>query len=198
MISQSEFDTTISKFDELEPARASLYNMGLNLLKAEFEVEAYLLILATWNFAYFRYILTKFDIRALKNVIQSTNPMFEKLKSANLQNCDFDKIAAEIKTIYADFKKLVGQTGESKIMHFKHPGLFVMWDTDIRKKHKIPNSASPDDYLRFLNLMKKTFSHINWNSKDKTFAKAIDEYNFVKVHEVSKGKPKKKKGAPIY
>ena len=95
MISQSEFDTTISKFDELEPARASLYNMGLNLLKAEFEVEAYLLILATWNFAYFRYILTKFDIRALKNVIQSTNPIFEKLKSTNLQNCDFDKIAGQ-------------------------------------------------------------------------------------------------------
>ena len=183
MISQSEFKSTISKFEQLEPARASLYEMGLNLLKTGFEVEAYLLILATWNFAYFRYIVTKFDLDAFKNVILSSSPTFEKVKSEDFQKCNLDEIQSEIKSIYAAFKKLVGQTGATKIMHFKHPRLFVMWDTAIRKKYKIPNTASPADYIRFLKLMKEEFSHIKWNSKDKTFAKVIDEYNFVKVHE---------------
>ncbi len=189
MISQSEFKSTISKFEQLEPARALFYEMGLNLLKAGFEIEAYLLILATWNFAYFRYILTKFDLDAFKNVILSTSPTFEKLKSEDFQKCNLDEIQNGIKSIYAPFKKLVGQTGTSKIMHFKHPQLFVMWDTAIRSKYKIPNSASPGDYIRFLKLMKEQFGHINWNSKQKTLAKAIDEYNFVKVHEATKRNP---------
>ena len=189
MISQSEFKSTIAKFEQFEPGRAPLYEMWLNLLKAGFEVEAYLLILATWNFAYFRYILTKFDLDAFKNVILSTSPTFEKLKSEDFQKCNLDEIQNGIKSIYAAFKKLVGQTGSSKIMHFKHPPLFVMWDTAIRRKYKIPNSASADDYIRFLKLMREKFGHIKWNSKEKALAKAIDEYNFVKVHEASKANP---------
>lgn len=183
MISQQQFESTISKFHQLEPARASLYEMGLNLLKAGFEIEAYLLILATWNFANFRYILTRFDLKTLKNVIESTNPAFERLKNQDFRTCNLDKIANDVKSIYADFKALIGQTGASKIIHFKHPPLFVMWDTAIRKKYKIPNTASSDDYIKFMKLMQKEFGHIQWNTGYKTLAKAIDEYNFVIVHQ---------------
>ena len=61
MITQDEFERAIAYFDTLEPTRGPLYGMGLNLLKSGHAVEAYLLILATWNFAYFRYILKKFQ-----------------------------------------------------------------------------------------------------------------------------------------
>lgn len=189
MLSQQQFESTISKFHQLEPARASLYEMGLNLLKAEFEIEAYLLILATWNFANFRYILTTFDLKAFRNVIESTKPTFERLKNQDFRICNLDEIASEVKSIYAGFKALVGQTGASKIMHFKHPPLFVMWDTAIRKEYKIPNTASPDDYIKFMKLMQKEFRHIQWNTGYKTLAKAIDEYNFVIVHQDRKGNP---------
>jgi hypothetical protein len=73
--------------------------MGLNLLKAEFEIEAYLLILATWNFANFRYILTKFDLKAFRNVIESTKPTFERLKNQDFRTCNLDGIASEVKSM---------------------------------------------------------------------------------------------------
>jgi len=37
--------------------------------------------------------------------------------------------------IYDAFKAVAEQTGASKIMHFKQPKLFIMWDTDIRRMH---------------------------------------------------------------
>ena len=69
-------------------------------------------------------------------------------------------------------------------MYFKNPGLFIMWDSGIRKLYKIPQThTTAEDYLNFLKLMKKEFSHIQWNDKNKSLAKAIDEYNFVITQE---------------
>jgi hypothetical protein len=188
MITQDEFNRTIANFDTLEPTRSSLYGMSLNLLKGGFEIEAYLMILATWNFANFRYILTSFDLDAFRNLIHKTQPVFARLSKANFQTTDITEIADDIKAVYAPFKKLVGQTGASKILHFKQPALFVMWDTSIRSKFKIDNQGTPDDYIDFLKKMKKEFGHLKWNNTEKTFAKAIDEYNFVIAHSQRKMK----------
>jgi hypothetical protein len=145
MITQDEFDRTITNFDMLEPTRSPLYGMSLNLLKGGFEIEAYLMILATWNFANCRYILTSFNLDAFRKVINETQPIFERLGNANFQTADITDLAEDIKSVYAPFKKLVGQTGAAKILHFKQPALFVMWDTSIRSKFKIDNQGTPDD-----------------------------------------------------
>lgn len=192
MITQDEFNRTIAHFDAIEPTRGPLYGMSLNLLKGGFEIEAYLIILATWNFANFRYILTSFDLDAFREVILKTQPLFERLNKVNFQSADISEIADDIKSVYAPFKKLVGQTGAAKILHFKQPALFVMWDTSIRSKFKINNQGTPDDYIEFLKRMKIEFGHLQWNKTEKTFAKAIDEYNFVIAHSQKKIKKKRK------
>ena len=188
MITQAEFSATIADFDDLEPTRSPLYGMALDLLGAGYEVEAYLLILATWNFANFRYILTRFDLAAFRQIIEDTEPIFQRLKQHTFQTADFDALAEDIKSVYSQFKALVGQTGAAKLLHFKHPGLFVMWDTDIRKRFRIPNESTPDDFIRFLKTMKFEFGHIAWTGQDRTLAKAIDEYNFVVAHRNRKRK----------
>jgi hypothetical protein len=194
MISKDEFVKTIADFDTLEPTRSPLYGMSLKLLTAGYEIEAYLMILATWNFANFRYILKTFDLSAFRKVIDQTRPIFERLYSATFQTANIEALADDIKSVYAPLKDLVGQTGAAKILHFKHPGLFVMWDTKIRSKFKINNKSNPEDYIEFLKKMKLEFGHLQWNRKDKTFAKAIDEYNFViaQKHRKQKKKPQAK------
>ena len=127
----------------MEPSRWQLYRMGLNLLEAGFEVEAYLLILATWNFARFRYVMRTFKLDAFGEAIEKTKPSFERLRDQSFATVDFDSIAEDVKKIYTRFKSLAEQTGAAKIVHFKSPRLFVMWDTEIRKRYRIPNEG-PD------------------------------------------------------
>jgi len=191
MVTQAEFESTIAQFDDLEPARSPLYKMGLNLLKGGFEVEAYLLILATWNFARFRYVLTSFDLGRFRSAIEATKPAFERLAAYPFESANFDEIADDVYEVYSTFKQLVDQTGASKLLHFKHPSLFVMWDTAIRKQLGIRNRAEPHDYLRFLKMMQRDFAHIKWTRTDKTLVKAIDEYNFVIAHPRKRRKTEK-------
>jgi hypothetical protein len=86
---------------------------------------------------------------------------------------------------------LVDQTGASKIMHFKQPELFVMWDTAIRRHYRVPTVCTAEDYVEFLRCMRRTFGHLAWMPKDRTFAKAIDEYNFVLYSQHAKKEGKK-------
>jgi len=53
MITNEDFRKATIKFDETEK-RGSFYNISVNLLYNGFETEAYILLLATWNFGCFR------------------------------------------------------------------------------------------------------------------------------------------------
>ena len=179
-ITQKEFEEKVNKFRELEDARSQIYDMAMNLIKNGFELEAYLLILSTWNFAGFRYVLTSFDMNKFRKTISEINPVFEKLKDERFETADFDKLRKDISFIYDKLNELVKQTGATKIMYFKNPNLFVMWDTKIRKKWKIPQiHTTAEDYINFLKLMKQNFIHIKWQNKKISLARAIDAYNFV-------------------
>src|SRR5581483_6933104 len=50
-MTQEEFARIVLSFDRAEPMRAALYYRALALIEAGFQVEAHVLILATWNFA---------------------------------------------------------------------------------------------------------------------------------------------------
>jgi len=172
-VTKELFEKTVGTFATLEPSRWQLYRMGL---------EAYLLILATWNFARFRYVMRTFKLDAFGEAIEKTKPSFERLRDQSFATVDFDSIAEDVKKIYTRCKSLAEQTGAAKIMHFKSPRLFVMWDTEIRKRYRIPNEGSAEDFLKFQKLMQSTFGHLTWIDGDKTLPKAIDEFNFCLVH----------------
>lgn len=178
---QIEFEKTISEFQKIEDARDQLWDRAKVLIEKGFEVEAYILILATWNFARFRYFMKNFDLREFQEVINRVNPVFKKLENTHFENIDLtDKtVVIDIKFIYNQLKKIAEQTGASKIMALKNSKLFVMWDTEIRKIYKIDNKGEADDYIQFLIKMQKYFENIKWSGKTPPFAKAIDEYNYV-------------------
>jgi len=178
---QIEFKKTIAEFQKIKDARDQLWSRAKVLIDKGFEVEAYILILATWNFARFRYFMKNFDLHEFQKVINRVNPIFKKLENTQFENTDFTNSAVEtdIKYIYDQLKKIAEQTGASKIMALKNSKLFVMWDTEIRKIYKINNKGEPDDYIQFLIKMQEHFKEIKWISRIPPFAKAIDEYNYV-------------------
>ena len=147
---QIEFEKTISEFQKIEDARDQLWDRAKVLIEKGFEVEAYILILATWNFARFRYFMKNFDLREFQEVINRVNPVFNKLENTHFENIDLtDKtVVIDIKFIYNQLKKIAEQTGASKIMALKNSKLFVMWDTEIRKMYKINNKVDDDDYIQ--------------------------------------------------
>jgi hypothetical protein len=180
-MNQKEFEEKIEEFRRIEDARDQLWDRAKVLIERGFEIEAYILILATWNFARFRYFMKKFDLRKFQDVITKVNPIFKKLENKQFESVDFaDKVLISgIKLIYTQLKQIADQTGASKIMALKNPELFVMWDTEIRRIYKINNKGGADDYIQFLIKMRNDFASIKWNHKTKSFAKAIDEYNYV-------------------
>jgi hypothetical protein len=69
MITDENFVNATREFDTIE-RRGSFYNRAVNLIENNFEMEAYFLILATWNFARFRYAVNKFDIEGFEQKIK--------------------------------------------------------------------------------------------------------------------------------
>lgn len=184
-ISQKKFEKIVKGFYEEESARGSFWYKARNLVEKGYDIEAYILILATWNFADFRYFLTNFDLIKFERLIKKLNPIFEELKGKKFKTINFNNadIQKKIKTIYRGLKRIVRQTGATKLMALKNPNLFVMWDTSIRKMYKINNKANPDDYINFLLKIKERFENIKWRDKKRPLAKVIDEYNYLEANK---------------
>jgi|SRR3989344_3403585 len=179
---------------EKSEKRGTFYDMAKNLIEKGFEVEAFFLILATWNFATFRYAVKEFDINGFINLIKNEcDPIFNKLKNKNIENVNLDEIEDDIKELYIKLSSIKGvkYTGASKLMHLKNRHLFIMWDGFIRKQYGF-NKGTPDDYFNFLKKMQEMTKNVKWINDNKTLAKAIDEYNYMTITfpELEK-KPKK-------
>ena len=196
MPTQEEFEEKVKRFRVIEDMRSEFYNSALQLLNQGHEIEAYILILATWNFAHYCRILCPEhghrdigeSLNEFKCAIREVNPIFERLKrNKKFKDADFEdpQLCKDIKKIYEKLKEvvIVKQTGASKIMHLKNPYLFVMWDRKIREMYEIGDEANPEDYISFLKKIKRKFENITWENKGQTLAKAIDEYNYVESQE---------------
>ncbi len=184
-VTQKDFKSILGQVSKTEDSD-EFWPMARNLLLKGYEIEAYILILATWNFAGFRYLLKNFDLGKFRSTIKNLNSHFDKLKNLTFEKADFEDkhLASDIKFIYQKLKDIVKQTGATKMMALKNPNLFVMWDTKIRQMYHINNKATLDDYIKFLKKMKEEFNHIKWTDKKKPLAKAIDEYNFIKTRGI--------------
>ncbi len=179
MINQKEFTETLKKFNELEN-RGDYYPMFLNMIEKGFEIEAFLFILSTWNFATFRYAMKDFDLKNFKQIINNLKPVFNKFKDKSIENINLDYYKNDIKIIFDLLSHIKGiqYTGSSKLMHLTCPKFFIMWDVYIRKAYGFKKGNS-EDYFNFLKKMQNEFKEMN-KKEEKPLAKLIDEYNYVK------------------
>lgn len=150
MINQKDFEKTIKKFDVLE-ARGDFYPLFLNLMKKGFEIEAFLLMLATWNFASFRYAIKEFDLANFKKTISLIKKRSRKLKGKSFRTINFSSFRKEIIGIFDPLYQIKGikSTGIPKLMHLLNPQVFVMWDSYIRRHYGF-RRGDAGDYLDFL------------------------------------------------
>jgi len=164
----SDFFNLVEKFNK-EENRAFFYDIAIKMVNEVKKergdkwlldgrtISAIMLIEYTWNFA--SPITKKLTHGKVKNLLMKNyNDLLE------LQNSSLTKITSLdnniIVAIFEDFKEIFGQTGASKALAIINPNLFVMWDTEIRKKLKIKykidigNGQSGKHYLNFLRFIK--------------------------------------------
>jgi hypothetical protein len=188
-INQDDFEEITKQFSEIEDFRSQMWQRARDLLQAGYDIEAFILVLATWNFAGFRYLMKKMDLQKFEETLNNLNHLFARLEQFTMQTIDLNnnEIRNTIKKIYGDLKDFAKQTGASKIMALKNPGLFPMWDTEIRREYGIPNRGTPEDYIEYFEKLKFKFvDSIDWGKINRPIAKAIDEYNFVKSQNKKK------------
>lgn len=182
----------LKKFSKKE-LRWDFYPMFLGLMEKGLEVEAFLLMLSIWNFAYFRYVARSFNLDRFKNAIDSLKLEFKKFQKLDFRTIDFDKHEKEIKKIFetlSDIKE-IKKTGASKMIHLKVPRVFVMWDNHIMKHYKY-HKGDADDYFNFLKEMQRRFKNIK-PLPGRTVPKLIDEHNYKTITEPVLAKNRKKK-----
>jgi len=199
MITNKELNEAVSKFDVLE-RRGSFYDMAVGLINNGFEIEAYCLILATWNFAAFRYAVKDFDLVGFRQTIEKLNSRFSTMEVEDFRIIDFDKYRDDIVAIFETLCHIRGiqYTGASKVMHLRNRSVFVMWDgyisgdkpkkyydaLDIVKRRcwrPKRYQKNGEGYFQFLKDTQDLFKNMNIKNHRRTFTKAIDEYNYVNI-----------------
>lgn len=159
------------------------------------EIEAFVFILSTWNFARFRYVMREFDLDAFTKVVKQLDHFFQKMQHEDFKTMNFNEYAGEIKHIFKTLADIKGieATGTPKLMHLKLPKVFVMWDRYIREAYGY-NKGDADDYVAFLKDMQQRFANSKVDS-NRTLAKLIDEHNYKKftMPELNKARAKRKK-----
>ena len=90
---QDEFERTIDSFDGTESMRGKVYCSVLGLIDAGFVVEAHLLLLSTWNFARFRYVIPSFGLSAYEVLLQDLSGQLQPLLQADFASVNSTGIA---------------------------------------------------------------------------------------------------------
>jgi hypothetical protein len=204
--SKEDFELKIKKYYEIEKLRGEIYWRALNLIdknlklgqdQVESRLDAYLLLLASWNAANFRKFKNE-DFNTFKNAIYSCEKEFSKFDDKNFESIEFGDYRSDISEIFNKLSSVrcIMYTGSSKVMHLRNPKVFLMWDTKIRGKegYKIKGKDG-NAYVDFLNTVQHYFSKISPDinkmlledkHRNKTVTKAIDEYNYVTITQSNK------------
>jgi len=199
-MTQDEFTQAVTAFDKGEPMRAQLYYRALDLSRAGFRLEAHLLILATWNFARFRYVTRDFDLRGYQRTLASLDELLRPLDDCDLMAANLKEHQTRTVNAFDLLSSIEGirYTGAAKILHLLHPRFFVMWDRFISghyPKHRYRTldivqsgfwpyrrfRSSGAGYYEFLEFCQTRFRGFRSPDPRKTLAKCIDEFNFYKM-----------------
>jgi hypothetical protein len=201
-MTQREFERTIGAWDKVETMRGQLYPRALRLIAQGFVTEAHLLILATWNFARFRYVVPSFNLPDYESRLKGIGANLGDLVAYDIATVD---LAGHRKSIIEAFNSLaavkgVEFTGAAKALHLLLPGVFIMWDAAIAGWHSpkadyrtlkivqsgfwsppYPFARSGAGYHDFLVYCRSRFAEFVSPAKDKTLAKCIDEFNYCTI-----------------
>lgn len=179
------------KFRKVE-GPASFYDVALEIVDAH-PLQASIIILAVWNSGRYRFAASDIhNLVDLQRAIKESGHLFKKIERKDFKTVDFDEIGDTVKEIYSMLSKVKGveYTGASKVMHLLNRELFVMWDKYVRDEY-VPDTTS-EDYLKFLKEMQEKFKDVTCSMSNRTFAKAIDEYNQVTITFPKREKEKQK------
>jgi hypothetical protein len=199
-MTQDEFNKAVANFNGREPMRAKLYYSALRLIDNGFRVEAHLLILATWNFARFRYVTRTFDLEEYQRTLDRLTKLLSSLDGCELMDCDLKKHKTKIGQAFNDLACIEGIrfTGAAKILHLLYRHFFVMWDRFISGQYpkreylklEIVRSGfwphrkfvcSGDGYYEFLEVCQNRFQGLVSPDLRRSLAKCIDEFNFTAI-----------------
>lgn len=199
MISKEEFENNCKEFQKTESkteSRASFYNLANEIIE-QYPIQACIIILAVWNVGSFRHIKDREKfLFEFKLAFEKCKPLFKQLEGLDFCSAKFDneKIQNTVKEIYNNLSKVKGvkYTGASKVMHLLNKDLFIMWDSYINGtrqgvkryydglnlsfKKYITNA---EGYVDFLRDMQNKYCHINIGFCGRTFAKCVDENNYI-------------------
>jgi hypothetical protein len=197
-MTQEEFNRIVKSFDAGEPMRAALYYRALKLIAAGFVVDAHILILATWNFARFRYVTRSFDLSAYEATLTRLAGALSRFGDHDLMGVDLNEHRDAVVAAYNQLAKIRGieYTGAAKILHLLKPQIFVMWDRAIMgwstprrdygsldivtsrfwQNRRFDRSGA--GYFEFLVFCQDLFRGFTSPDDRKTLAKCIDEFNF--------------------
>lgn len=181
MPTQRDFQKQLSQFNKNEE-RGDLYPVFLRMIKDGYCSDACVFMLSTWNFAAFRYVIRGFNFKLFDKIIKKLLPKFNKFKGKNIRTINLGNYEKEIKNIFNILYDIKGvrSTGASKLMHLFAPETLIMWDGYIRRFYGF-RKGNAEDYFNFLKLMQDNFGKLKLNTKKITLAKAIDQYNYVKI-----------------
>ena len=145
-ITLREFDSIRENFEK-EENRAPFFSMSTELLKRGLKNEAFVLLLATWNFASFRYVVNKFDLEKFGQSVEYFTSIISDVEDVRfvdnafltMPESTFAKIA-EAFDVLQEYKvnndgkenPVIGLTGASKLMHLLYPDFFIIRDGYIR------------------------------------------------------------------
>lgn len=200
---QAEFDQIVASFDRSEALRAEIYDRAMRMSAGGFAIEAHLLILSTWNYARFRYVMGTFDLAGYEATVERLIRRFEVLGEAELMSSDLAPRRDLIVESFEELARIPGVefTGASKILHLLKPKFFVMWDRYITGNSQPwrdyatlevvraglwePRwfALSGGGYYDFLNDCKTRFRDLVNPSPNRTMAKRIDEFNYCTITE---------------
>jgi len=175
----------ISVYDYMEHVRDKVYYWCLDLMKLGKELEAIILLLATWNFANFRYHMDTLDLKKFRKKLKQCN--FKYFKNRRFETVNFDdvKLKRRIMGVYGILSKIKGirYVGATKIMHLECPSFFVMWDARIRQYYHC--GTSPTGYINFMKKMQGLYKRGKFKKwKGETIPRSIDLHN---IHRHSIG-----------
>ena len=197
------FKKNVLSFDDLEK-KGTFYPMFLDVMAKDLQIPAFLFILSTWNASRFSFKIKTFDFKSFEDKIRELDIFFSRLNSYSIKNINLDEHRTDILHIFDVLSKIEGVefTGSSKLMHLKIPELFIMWDGYIRKGWDVKQNS--EGYLNFLKKMQYEFrglEDVEFKEskliKDRTFAKHIDEYNYIRFSKLALAVNKEKKRIKI-
>jgi len=166
----------------MEQVRNKVYGWTLELIKEGKVLQGLILMLSTWNFAYFRFHMKDFDLKSFEKAIKECDIDYFKDKRFEKINFEDKEVKERIIKIYKILSSFNGVkfVGATKVMHFLYPDVFIMWDGKIIKQYKA--KTSPEGYIDFAKKMQEMYKRGDFGELDKSVSipRAIDIYNMSK------------------